>query len=115
MHEVGIAESIVSIAEAHAREAGASSVARIAVRVGALSGVVPEALEFAFTVARLNTLAAEATLEVLSVPVSARCPDCLADFTSVDPYGIVLCPTCGEPVAHLLSGNELEVAYLEVN
>ncbi|HWG84499.1 MAG TPA: hydrogenase maturation nickel metallochaperone HypA, partial [Deinococcales bacterium] len=90
MHEVGIAESIVSIAEAHARHAGASRVERIAVRVGALSGVVPDALEFAFTVARQDTLAAGATLEIETVPVSARCPDCQSDFTSGDPYGIVL-------------------------
>jgi hydrogenase nickel incorporation protein HypA/HybF len=114
VHEVGIAESIISIAAEHARAAGAARVNRVAVRVGALSGVVREALDFAFDVARQGTVAADAVLEVEEVPVTARCPDCQQAFTSDDPYGICLCPTCGQPVAELLTGRELDVAYLEV-
>ena len=45
MHELGIA---VEIAELAAEEAGARRVEAVHVRVGALSGVVREALEFAW-------------------------------------------------------------------
>ncbi|HXV21659.1 MAG TPA: hydrogenase maturation nickel metallochaperone HypA, partial [Desulfuromonadales bacterium] len=46
MHEVGITRSIVEIAERTAREQGAARVLSVTVAIGALSGVVPEAVEF---------------------------------------------------------------------
>ena len=48
MHELGIALDIAELAAAEAARAGARRVEAVHVRVGALSGVVREALEFAW-------------------------------------------------------------------
>jgi hydrogenase nickel incorporation protein HypA/HybF len=48
MHEVGIAVDIAELAAEEAARAGAKKVAAVHVRVGALSGVVKEALLFAW-------------------------------------------------------------------
>ena len=114
MHEVGIAKSIVSIAEDYAKRAGAISIKTIALRVGAMSGVVPAALEFAFEVAKLDTLAEHASLEIDYLPMVAYCEDCELEFEVQDSYGIAICPVCMEPTVQLHQGQELDVKYLEV-
>ena len=50
MHELSIMQSALSQALEQARHAGAGKVHEIRLRIGVLSGVVPEALQFAFEV-----------------------------------------------------------------
>ena len=53
---------------------------RIVIRVGALSGVDPEALRFAFTAILPGTPAEGATVQIDPVAAVAYCPDCQQDF-----------------------------------
>ena len=50
MHEVGIIQSTLELAEQSARTSGATQIHRLRLRVGCMTGVVREALEFAFEV-----------------------------------------------------------------
>ena len=112
MHELSLAINILEIAEDHARQAGASSIGAVVLRVGALSGVEPSALELAFQVAQQGTMAHQARLEVECVAGRAMCERCGLEF-DVD-AGLALCPTCGQPSATFIRGRELEVRSLEV-
>lgn len=114
MHELSLMNSILDIAQEHAQREQARSIRTIALRVGALSGVDPQALEFAFEAARIGTMAQEARLEVEYVPLVAYCQPCDQEFGVDSPFAIALCPFCGEPTAVLRQGEELEVKYLEV-
>lgn len=114
MHELGIARSIVDIAVQAARDDGARSVARIGVRIGAMAGVEASALDFAFDAARLGTTAADAVLEVESVPLVCHCRDCDLDFPVDNRYGVALCPACDLPSGDIRQGTELQVSYVEV-
>jgi hydrogenase nickel incorporation protein HypA/HybF len=112
VHELSIAQSIIDIAEDYAQQEGARAVRMIGLRVGALSGVVPEALEFAFSVAKMGTLAQGAGLEVEHVSLVGYCAACDREFETDGPFA--LCPACGEPSAEIRRGEELDVLYLEV-
>lgn len=114
MHEVGIARSIVDIAVQAALGDGASRVARVGVRVGAMAGVEAEALDFAFAVARQGTPAEGATLEVERVPLVCHCAGCDLDFEVDNRYGVALCPRCDVPSGDVRRGAELEVSFVEV-
>ncbi len=57
MHELSIMQSALSLALDQARQAGAARVHTIRLRIGALSGVVPDALEFAFEALTPGTMA----------------------------------------------------------
>lgn len=92
---------------------GARRIQRIALRVGALSGVVPEALEFAFGVVTRGTIAEGARLDVELVPVLCSCPACGLDFRPAEPGDD--CPRCMRPRPRVLQGRELELAFLEVS
>jgi len=114
MHEFSIVMSMLDLAEASAREEGASRIEAIHLEIGALAGVVPEALEFAFQGAREGTMASTARLEVDYLPAVARCNTCDASFELDNRWGVALCPTCGTPSAQLLQGKEMQLARLEV-
>ena len=64
MHELSIMQSALSVALDQARQAGASRVHVIRLRIGALSGVVPDALEFAFEALAPGTPAEGAELAI---------------------------------------------------
>jgi hydrogenase nickel incorporation protein HypA/HybF len=114
MHELSLVSNILEIAEEQARAAGAAAIRVVSLRVGAASGVEPEALEFAFSWAKHGTLAQDARLEVEYVPLRAKCPRCNLEFEVPERFGFAVCPTCGKPSARFVRGEELEVRALEV-
>ena len=113
MHEISIAESIVQIAEAKAREQNAQSIQVIKLRLGTFTTIVPDALQFAFEIARHGTLSRDARLDIEIVPMIVRCVVCEA---STQPVGgiCLICEQCGFPL-EILSGEELRIEYIEVD
>ncbi len=113
MHEVSLMEQTIEIALAQASKQGASQIHRMKMRIGEMSGVVPEALAFAFDVVTQGTIAAGAKLEIESVPVTCFCPNCEQEFHPPDIF--YECPECGEPRTKMLAGGEIELTSLEVS
>ena len=113
MHEVSIMESAVRMAVDAAKSAGASRVLALRLRVGTLSGAVPEALRFAFDVVCRDTIAEGASLEMETIPAAGWCPVCRAEFACAD--FISECPRCHNPNGELRRGRELEIASVEVD
>ncbi len=95
-----------------ARSRQAARVTRIRLRVGALSGVVPEALRFAFDVVSRETAAEGAALEIEHVPAACWCGGCAAEFECMDL--INECPRCHALSGELRRGRELEIASVEI-
>ncbi|MGV9253166.1 hydrogenase maturation nickel metallochaperone HypA [Streptomyces sp. NPDC003697] len=112
MHELSIATAIVEQAGEFARRDGAGAVTAVTVRVGELAGVVPDALHFAFEVARDGTALAGARLEIEHVPARAYCDGCAEEF-AVGMPPLFWCPRCDRACAELRSGRELEITAIE--
>lgn len=113
MHEVGVMQNALDLALEQAVSQGASRIERLALRIGPLSGVVPEALEFAFSVVTLGTLAEGGELLIEHMPIRAHCRACNLDF---EPELLNLeCPRCRHFDTTLIGGRELELAYLEIS
>jgi hydrogenase nickel incorporation protein HypA/HybF len=113
MHELSIMESALSIAVTSARAAGAARIQVLRLRVGALSGVVPEALQFAFEALAPGTAAEGGRLVIEDVLARFWCAGCEREFKSDNLFAE--CPTCGVPSGDLRAGRELEIASLEIN
>ncbi|MEV5840784.1 MULTISPECIES: hydrogenase maturation nickel metallochaperone HypA [unclassified Streptomyces] len=112
MHELSIATAIVEQADEWARADGADTVSTVSVRVGELSGVVPDALDFAFEMARDGTALAGARLVVEQVTARAWCGPCGEEFAvGMPPF--FWCPRCDRPSTELRSGRELEITAVE--
>ena len=113
MHELSIAYNLVEIADDAARRAGASRITAVHLRLGALSGVVPDALQFSFPVAAAGTLAAGAELVIEFVPVQVHCATCAVSRELAAP-AILQCPVCGAPTPRVLQGREMELRAVEI-
>jgi hydrogenase nickel incorporation protein HypA/HybF len=112
MHEMALMTEALRLAEDTARAAGAARITALRLRIGALSSVVPEAMRFAWDVARRGTLAETAQLEIESVPGAARCPHCQTQYACAD--FLSECPCCGRVGGDLVRGQELEIAAVEI-
>ena len=113
MHELSIMQNALNQALREARLAGAARVHQIRLRIGVLSGVVPDALQFAFETLAPGTAAAGAVLEIEEVPARFWCAACRREFVSANFFAD--CPDCGSPSAELRAGREMELSSLEVD
>jgi hydrogenase nickel incorporation protein HypA/HybF len=113
MHELSIAYNLVELADDAARRAGAIKLTAVHLRLGALSGVVPDALQFSFPIAAADTLAAGAELVIEVVPVQIYCSACAANRQLEAPF-ILQCPECGAPTPQVVRGRELELRAVEI-
>ena len=112
MHELAIMESTLDLALAQARQNGATRIRAVRLRIGTLSGVVPDALQFAFEALAPGTLAEGAQLTIESVPARFWCAACDREFAS-DLFA--QCPDCGGLSGDLRAGRELELTSLEID
>ena len=106
-------QSALSLALDQARQVGASQVHIIRLRIGILSGVVPDALEFAFEALAPGTPAEGAKLAIDHVPARFWCATCLREFQSDDMFAE--CPECHNLSGELRAGREMELASLEID
>jgi hydrogenase nickel incorporation protein HypA/HybF len=112
VHELSIMQNALNVALEQAAAARASQVCGIHLRIGALSGVVPDALQFAFEALRRGTLAEGAELAIEPVPARFWCAPCAREFQADDL--MAECPDCHLPSAELRAGRELELTSLEI-
>jgi len=113
VHELSIAQELVRMAEEAARAKGARRVREVRLRLGALSGVVEEALRLGYEAACRDTILDGSRLVIEPVPVLIRCPQCERD---VEPESVQLmyCPACGTAGGQLRQGREIELAAMEI-
>ncbi|MEW6051837.1 MAG: hydrogenase maturation nickel metallochaperone HypA [Candidatus Zixiibacteriota bacterium] len=113
MHELAVADNIVNAVLAEMQRRGLSSVATVAVRVGALTDIVPDALEFGFEILTRETALAATKLKIDRIPCQGRCRDCGKDFEVQE--CVFVCPHCQSCDIQMTRGNELDIAYIEVD
>jgi len=114
MHELSIALSILDVAEEEAARRGNIQVEAIHLRIGPLSGVVNEALQSAFELARENTPFASSRLVIEDVPIVIFCARCEAE-RPVRSLQDMQCASCDTPASHIVQGRELQLAALELS
>ncbi len=112
MHEFGIASSIVDTLTDEAKKRPNSRLVGVGLRIGEVSGINAESLEFCLQSLVKDTDLAAIGIEIERAPRRHRCPACRHEFDVVefDPT----CPGCGEFQTELISGDEMEISYLEV-
>ena len=113
MHELSIAENLIEIASNAAQAAGVQQVQAVHLRLGALSGVVAEALLFSYEIAAAGTPLEGSQLVIQAVPAAIYCPTC-AGVVELPTIQAFICPACGTSSADVRQGHELEIISLEV-
>lgn len=112
MHELAITEGIIEAAVPEAIKHGAKRILEIRLRIGELSGVLPECIQYYFDIASRGTIAENAKLVVEKVPVSIRCLDC--GYEGPIDRRKIRCNQCDSINFKLTGGKEYYVESLEV-
>ncbi|NJM98131.1 MAG: hydrogenase maturation nickel metallochaperone HypA [Phormidesmis sp. RL_2_1] len=113
MHEVGLMQSALALAVEQTKSQGLSKIHSIDLNVGELSGVVPEALKFAFEVVSVGTLAEGAQLNLNVVHTLCYCRHCCREFYPMS--WIYKCPRCQCLSSDIREGQNLELVSLEMS
>ena len=113
MHELSIAQSILSIAENAVPGNCTAQVTSVALQIGELSGIEVESLKFAFSVIREDTRLSKADLTIQVVEGEAECSQCQTTFP-IHSYG-TCCPECAGYSMKILKGREMRVLNIEVD
>jgi hydrogenase nickel incorporation protein HypA/HybF len=112
MHELAVCQALIEQVERVARDNGARRILSITVSVGPLSGVEPSLLEHAYPLAAAGTVAEDAQLLVVPVPVRVRCRTCKAE-TETAPNRLV-CGTCNDWQVDVVAGEEMVLQRVEI-
>ncbi len=112
MHELGIANSVVEAVRAAALQRPAARVRKVGLRVGELSGVDRDSLAFCFESLVQETDLAGVPLDIEYCRRRHRCRGCGEAFVVIDYQ--TACPRCGSADTECIGGEELELAYLEL-
>ena len=112
MHELGIMRQAVQLAISAAESEQAAKVTRIKLEIGALAGVAPSALNFAFDCVVNGTIAEGAYFEWSEIPVQCRCENGCPPFHPQD--AIYRCPICEVISTDVIAGRELQVVEIDV-
>jgi len=113
VHEVSVALSLVDGLSEEAARRGITRINTVHLRIGALTGIVEDALVFAWELATASTVAAGSRLQIERVPLAIYCRPCQAERT-LSGVPNLHCPQCGEPSAEVVRGRELQLVSLEV-
>ncbi len=108
MHELGITRNIIAIVTEHA---GEQQVKRVALDIGKLSAIMPDAIRFCFDVCIKDTLLEKATLEINEIPGLGRCESCGTEIELEQLFG---CCDCGSSRIKCIAGEELKIKEMEV-
>ncbi len=112
MHELGIAQSILERVKQESALHDGARITKVAVRVGELSGVNPDALSFGFEALSKDTPLEGVPLEIDFRPRTLGCGDCGYEFET-DAI-LAECPQCGSRRIACLAGDELDIAFIEL-
>jgi hydrogenase nickel incorporation protein HypA/HybF len=112
MHELSIAQSILDIIDEYAASDGFSSVLRLELEIGALSGIEIDALQFALEAVRSSTRLAEAQITVEILEADGRCNACGTEFRLRETFAP--CPRCGSGRIETHGGTDVRIRNLHV-
>ncbi|MBZ5606444.1 MAG: hydrogenase maturation nickel metallochaperone HypA [Acidobacteriia bacterium] len=111
MHEMSIVTSVLDTAHEEAAKHAGARVTKIGLRIGEWSGVDRESLQFCFD----SMVASDPNppvLEIQYLPRQNLCGRC-GELFQVKDFDIA-CPGCGFSPTEPVSGNEMDIAYLEL-
>lgn len=112
MHELPITQSIVRISNEEAEKHGANKITEIRIKVGELSGLVPECIQIYFDMCSTGTKAEGAVIKVEKIPIRFKCKLCGTECNASE--GKYKCPNCASKDIQIISGNEFLIDSMEV-
>ena len=111
MHEMSYMINFINMAEKAAD--GAEAITSVTVKIGALTGVLPEYLKKYFPQAAKNTRCEGADFNVIAIPAEVTCDGCGKNYQPGKDNNYC-CPSCGSKDGKIIHGRELDLSSVTV-
>lgn len=112
MHELSVAQNIIEIVSDYAKKNNTDRVTEVVLDIGAVSGVIPGNLEFAWEISAKGSVVDGARLKINFIEAKALCLDCKKEFKLDDIYA--MCDFCGSIRYEIIQGKELKVKSIMI-
>ncbi len=110
MHELSICSAIADAVNEHAL---GRPVERIRLRIGHFKQIVPDTLQYCWSLQSQNSPLKNAALDVTYVEAVIRCDECATETTLSAP--ILVCAACDSHAVNLISGEEFLIESIDVS
>ena len=111
MHEMSTVIRLVNMASSVAVENNATSVKKIKVAIGEMTGVLPEYVRKYYHEAVKGTMLEGSELEIEEVPLLGECQECQEKFRP-DKSNDYACPKCHSSNCKILQGRKTELVSI---
>jgi hydrogenase nickel incorporation protein HypA/HybF len=111
MHEFGIIQGVFKLVEEAAVKNNLKAITKVTLKIGKLRQVFPDFLQFAFETVSKGTVAQDAKLVIVEVPIKMKCRTCQQEF-AVE-RNAYICPKCNNVGLDVLSGKEIYIESIE--
>jgi hydrogenase nickel incorporation protein HypA/HybF len=112
MHEMSIVQGLIAIVKEEMDKSGAARLRSVRVKIGEMSGILPDALKNCFEIITAGNEMNEALLNIDISPLTGYCRRCEMEFKITD-YRFT-CPECGKADIEVVSGREMTIVEIEV-
>ncbi len=112
LHELSVTENILKIAVDEAKKRKLKNILKINIRMGVLSDLLPECINYYFKIISKGTEAENACIVIEKLPLKVKCIDCGGE--SEIAVNNFRCPICSSQNLKIIQGNEFYIDSMEV-
>jgi len=114
MHELTIAQNIISIVEEEvAKQGDSGTVKKVFFKAGKMHAIIPESLKFGFEILKKDSkVVNQANLEIDEIPLRIKCKKCGLEKNIEEP--IFYCSKCNSFDIEIISGMDMFVESIEL-
>jgi hydrogenase nickel incorporation protein HypA/HybF len=112
LHELSIAMSILEAVQKEAARRPEARFLSVGLKIGELTAIDNDALTFGWEAITSDTAMQDVKLAIENIARQQKCPACSEVFRASDFE--TQCPKCGNLGTSTICGDELDIAYIEV-
>ncbi len=113
MHEMSIVQGLIAIVKEEMDKSGATRLRSVMVKIGEMSGILPDALKTCFEIATSGNEMDGAELNMDIAPLMGYCRKCNKEFKVIE-YNFS-CVECHSSNIDIISGREMNIVEIEVD
>jgi len=112
MHELAVTESLLKTSCAYAKENGARKVSALTIKIGDLSGIIDDSVQFYWDIIAEDTICEKSTLQFKRIPAEILCEACGQTF--IMQGELIPCPNCGSLQLKIISGDDFTLESIDI-
>jgi len=112
MHELSVTEALLKTACDHANQQKAKKVTVLHIKIGRLSGIVDDSVQFYWDIITKDTICETSILNFTHIPAKFECQQCKNQFEIKDE--LIPCPKCKSLNLATVQGDEFLLESIEI-